>query len=218
VRHPSAPDLPTDNGEPQDGRPNREALSTEYAVCMSRAALLAAVLLFPSAPPVSIDFGPVQLGGAARHVLHMSVLDATASGAGYSATRTHGGVLIVFEPYELHEQATGTLTLKTHAGLVQIALRGHGIDTIPPQVTIETPKAAHAGRRLRIHFDATDNDLVRTCTLEIGRHVIARLSWPATTFDWIVPTGRRGPLRITVVAVDRAGNHASATTRAFPIL
>ena len=185
---------------------------------MSRAALLAAVLLVPGAPSASIDFGPVQLGGAARHVLRMSVLDATASGAGFSATRTHGGVLIVFEPYELNEQATGTLRLKTRTGVVQITLNGHGIDTIPPNVTVETPQAAHAGRRLRIHFDANDNDLVRTCTLEIGRQVVGRLSWPASTFDWLVPAGLRGPLRITVVAVDRAGNRASATTRAFPVL
>ena len=185
---------------------------------MSRAALLAAILLVPGAPPASIDFGPVQLGGAARHVLRMSVLDATASGAGFSATRTHGGVLIVFEPYELDEQATGTLTLKTDAGLMQVALRGHGIDTIPPNVTIETPQAAHVGRRLLIHFDATDNDLVRSCTLEVGRHIIARLPWPASSFDWFIPTGLRGSLRITVVAVDRAGNRGSATTRAFPIL
>lgn len=102
--------------------------------------------------------------------------------------------------------------------MVQIALRGHGIDTIPPNVTVETPPAAHAGRRLRLHFDATDNDLVRTCMLEVGRRIIARLSWPATTFNWIVPTGLRGSLRITVIAVDRAGNRASATTSAIPIL
>lgn len=184
---------------------------------MSRAALLAAVLLVPSAPPASIDFGPVQLGGAAQHTLRVSALDATASGAGFSATRTQGGVLIIFEPYELNEQMTGTLTLKTHAGLVHIALRGHGIDTIPPRVTVETPQAAHAGHPLPIRFVATDNDLVRTCTLEVGGRVIGRLPWPVSTFRWLVPNGLRGELQITVVAVDRAGNHASATTRPFPI-
>jgi hypothetical protein len=184
---------------------------------MSRAALLAAALLVPSAPPASIDFGPVQLGGAAQHTLRVSALEATASGAGFSATRIHDGVLIVFEPYELNEQATGTLTLKTHAGLVHIALRGHGIDTIPPRVTVETPQAAHAGRPLRIHFNATDNDLVLTCTLKVGGQVIGRLPWPVSTFRWMVPHGLRGELQITVVAVDRAGNHTSATTRAFPI-
>lgn len=184
---------------------------------MSRAALLAAFLLVPSAPPASIDFGPVQLGAAAPHTLRVSALAATASGAGFSATRTRTGVLIIFEPYELHEEATGTLTLETDAGLVRIALRGHGIDTIPPRVTIETPKAASAGRPLQIHFDATDNDMINTCTLKIGSHVIGRLLWPASTFRWNVPTRARGPIRITVVAVDRAGNHASATTRAFPV-
>jgi hypothetical protein len=184
---------------------------------MSPAALLAAFLLVPSAPPASINFGPVQLGSAARRMLQVSALNATASGAGFSATRTHGGVLIVFEPYELDEQATGKLTFKTRTGIVTIALSGHGIDTIPPRVVVETPRAAHAGKRLRVHFDATDNDLVRSCTLKIGRHVIGRLAWPVSTYDWLVPTGLRGPLQITVVAIDRAGNHASATTRAFPI-
>ena len=75
---------------------------------MSAAALLAAALLVPGGPPAAIDFGPVQLGGSATHVLSVPALGVTASGAGFSATRTHGGVLIVFEPYELHERATGT--------------------------------------------------------------------------------------------------------------
>lgn len=212
-RQPGEPDVRAKPGL----HPNRASLPTEYAALMSRAALLAAVLLVPSAPPASIDFGAVQLGAAAQHMLRVSALDATASGAGFSATRTHGGVLIVFEPYELDERATGTLTLKTHAGLVHIALRGHGIDTIPPRVTVETPQAAYAGRPLAIRFNATDNDLVRTCTLEVGGKVIGRVSWPASRFRWLVPTRLHRPIRITVVAVDRAGNHGSATTKAFPI-
>jgi hypothetical protein len=184
---------------------------------MTRAALLAAILLAPSGPPASIDFGSVQLGGAARHMLRVAALDANASGAGFSATRTRGGVLIVFEPYELHERATGTLTLRTSSGLVRVRLLGHGIDTIPPRVTVETPAAASADQTLTVHFDATDNDLVRTCTLMVNGHVIGRLRWPASTFRWRIPTGLRGPIRITVDALDRAGNHATATTSAVQI-
>jgi hypothetical protein len=184
---------------------------------MRRAALLAAALLFPTGPAASIDFGPVELGRAASHVLRVSALDATASGAGFSATRTRGGVLIVFEPYELDEQATGTLTLKTGSGLVRIRLLGHGVDRIPPRVAVETPRGATAGHALQIRFNATDNDLVDTCTLMVGGNVIGRLSWPSSTFRWLVPTGLRRPVRITVVAVDRAGNHASATTRPVPL-
>ena len=56
----------------------------------SRVALLAAGLLVPAAHVASIDFGPVQLGGAASHMLRLSALEATASGAGFSATRTPG--------------------------------------------------------------------------------------------------------------------------------
>jgi hypothetical protein len=93
----------------------------------------------------------VQLGGAAQHTLRLPALDATASGAGFSATRTHSGVLIVFEPYELNEQATGTLTLKTHAGLVHIALRGDGIDTIPHA----SPSRRHKPRTRVTHFRST---------------------------------------------------------------
>jgi hypothetical protein len=184
---------------------------------MRRAALLAAAVLFPTAPPGSIDFGAVQLGGAASRILRISALDATASGAGFSATRTKSGVLIVFEPYELAEQATGKLTLKTGSGVMHVRLLGHGIDTIPPRVAVETPRAATAGHALQIRFNATDNDLVKTCTLMVDGNVIGRLSWPSSTFRWLVPTGLRGPIRITVVAVDRAGNRASATTRPVPI-
>jgi hypothetical protein len=70
---------------------------------------------------------------------------------------------------------------------------------------------------LTIHFAATDNDLVSTCTLMIKGQVIGRRAWPASTFRWLVPTGLDRRERITVVAVDRAGNRASATSRAFPI-
>jgi len=185
---------------------------------MSAAALLAAALLVPGGPPATIDFAPVQLGGAATHVLRVPALGVTASGAGFSATPTHGGVLIVFEPYELHERATGTLTLVTRSGIVRVALRGHGIDTIPPRVTVETPRrAVTAGRRLTIRFTATDNDLVRSCTIGIKGRVIARRAWPVSSLRWLVPSRLRGRITITIVAVDRAGNHGSATSGAFRI-
>ena len=123
----------------------------------------------------------------------------------------------MFEPYEIDEQATGTLTLTTGSGLVHIRLLGHGIDTIPPRVMVETPRAATAGRLLQIRFDATDNDLVKTCALEVDGRIVGRIPWPSSTFRWLVPTGLRGRIRFTVVAVDRAGNHASATTAPVPI-
>jgi hypothetical protein len=184
---------------------------------MSPAALLAAALLVPAGAPASIDFGAVELGGAALHRLAVPALAVSASGAGFSATRTAHGVLIVFEPYELHEQVTGTLTLRTRSGVEHIALRGHGIDTIPPVVTVETPRAARAGHALTIRFAATDNDLVRSCTLTVAGRVIARLPWPASTFRWRVPTGLGMRTRITVVAVDRAGNRTSATSSTFAV-
>jgi hypothetical protein len=182
-----------------------------------RAALLVVALVFPTAPPASIDFGAVQLGGAASRVLRVSAFDVTAAGAGFSATRTKGGVLIVFEPYELAEHATGRLMLRTASGVVHIRLLGHGIDTIAPRVAVETPRAVTAGQALQIRFSATDNDLVKTCTLMVDGNAIGRLPWPSSIFRWLVPTGLRGPIRITVVAVDRAGNRASATTRPVPI-
>jgi hypothetical protein len=184
---------------------------------MSRAALLAAVLLPAGAPPASIDFGSVQLGDAAPHTLRVQALGAAVSGAGFSAARTPSGVLIVFEPYELDEEATGALTLRTLSGVVRVKLRGRGIDTVPPSVAVETPRAAGAGRPLTIRFAATDNDLVTTCTLEVRGRVIGRLDWPASTFRWKVPTGLRGSVRITVIADDRAGNRASATSKAFAV-
>jgi hypothetical protein len=189
----------------------------EYARTMSRGMLLAAVLLLPAAPPASIDFGSVQLGGAASRRLAVSALSVTAAGAGFSAARIRGGVLIVFEPYELHEEVVGHLTLVTRKGLVRIALHGRGIDTIPPTVMVETPQAARAGRVVTIRFTASDNDLVRACALETGGRVIARLPWPVSTYRWHVPHGGGAHARITVVAVDHAGNRGSATSRAFAI-
>jgi hypothetical protein len=184
---------------------------------MSRAAVLAAALLVPAGPPASFDFGSVELGGAATHTLASTALGATVSGVGFSATRTARGVLIVYEPYELNEEARGTLTLKLPSGLVRVALHGRGVDTIPPTVTVDTPSAARAGRPLTIRFEASDNDLVTTCMLEIGGRVIARLPWPATAYRWTVPAHMSPRARITVIAVDRAGNRASATSRAFTI-
>ncbi len=184
---------------------------------MSPAALLAAALLVPAVAPASIDFGAIQLGGAALHRLAVPALGVSVSGAGFSATRTAHGVLIVFEPYELGEEAAGTLTLTLASGVEHIALHGHGIDTIAPRVSVETPRSARVGGSLTIHFAATDNDLVRFCTLRVAGHVIARLAWPASTFRWSVPTGLGPRARITVVAVDRAGNRAAATSRAFAI-
>ena len=184
---------------------------------MSRAALLAAALLAPGAHPAPIDFGLVELGAAAHRVLRVSALEAEASGAGFSAAPARGGVLIVFEPYELGEEATGVLRLRTSTGLVRIGLRGRGVDTIPPTVTVDTRRSARAGRPLTIRFAATDNDLVSTCTLSVGGRVIGRLAWPASIFRWLVPAGRRRFVRVTVVARDRAGNHGSATSRAILI-
>jgi hypothetical protein len=183
---------------------------------MSRAALLAAALLVQAAPPASIDFGPVELGGASLHRLAVPALGVSASGAGFSATRTHGGVLVVYEPYELHEISTGLLVLRTASGVRRIALRGHGVDTVRPVVTIETPRGARTGRVLTLRFSASDNDLVKTCILSVAGHVIARLPWPASTFHWRVPAGLRHT-RVTVVAVDRAGNRGAATSRVFAI-
>jgi hypothetical protein len=183
---------------------------------MSRAALLAAALLVQAAPPASIDFGPVELGGASLHRLAVPALAVSATGAGFSATRVRGGVLVVFEPYELHEVATGMLVLHTASGLRRVELEGRGIDTIRPVVTIETPRGVQAGREVTLRFTASDNDLVRTCTLWVAKQVIARLPWPASTFRWRVPAGLRHA-RVTVVAVDRAGNRGSATSRTFTV-
>jgi hypothetical protein len=96
-------------------------------------------------------------------------------------------------------------------------LHGHGIDTIRPVVTVETPRSARAGHALTIRFAATDNDLVRSCTLRVAGRVIARLRWPASAFRWRVPAGLDTRTRVTVVAVDRAGNRTSAASRAFAV-
>jgi hypothetical protein len=57
---------------------------------------------------------------------------------------------------------------------------------------------------------------VRARALEVSGDVIVRLPWPASMYRWRVPRGT-ARARITVVAVDRAGNRGSATTAAFAI-
>lgn len=178
---------------------------------MRRGFLLAAVLL---APPRAVDFGAVQLGGAGHLRLSVPGRVASISGAGFSATRVPGGIYVVFEPYELREQVTGTLRLRTPHGLVRVALRGHGIDTRKPFVSVATPQPL--SRDVTIRFVASDNDLVRTCLLVANGRTIARLAWPATAYRWHVPAGVHRA-RVTVVAIDRAGNRGRAMTRAFEI-
>jgi hypothetical protein len=184
---------------------------------MTSAVLVAAGLLLAPPVPVSIDFGSVQLGGASVQRVNVSAVRAVASGAGFSATATRHGVVIVFEPYVLHEVAKGALKLRLVSGTVRIALRGRGIDTIPPVVTVETPRAARRGKMLTIRFAASDNDLVRSCTVEAAGRVLARLAWPVSSYRWQVPAGLGPVIRVRVTAVDRAGNRASATSRAFPV-
>jgi hypothetical protein len=185
---------------------------------MSRAAVPAAVVLALGGPPASVDFGSIELGGAAHQTLPVPALGVSAGGAGFSATRTPRGVLVVFEPYEPGEEATGVLVLRLRSGrLVRVALHGRGIDTKPPSVTVATPQAVRAGRPLVVRFAATDNDLVRTCTLAVDGRVVARTAWPAARFRWRVPLRLRGTVRLTITAVDRAGNRASASTRPVPV-
>jgi hypothetical protein len=75
------------------------------------------------------------------------------------------------------------------------------------------PDVSRSGKRMTIRFSAIDNDLVTAMTLEVRGKVIGRLSWPASTYRWLVPAGLHGQVRITVSAVDRAGNRASATSK-----
>ena len=171
----------------------------------------------PAPPPALIDFGRVQLGGAATQRVFLPALGLAASGAGFSAARTAAGILIVFEPYELREVATGSVRVRTRTGVVRIRLRGRGIDTIRPSVTVATPHAVRAGSIVTIRFEASDNDLVRACTLRVGGRVIARLRYPASAYRWRVPSGLRARERITVVAVDRAGNRREVTSGAFAV-
>jgi len=184
-------------------------------MALGLAELAAAVAL--GASPATVDFGAVQLGDAAHRLLRVQALSVVASGPGYSAALANGGVLIVFEPYELEEEIIGALRLKTRSGVVKVALRGHGIDTIRPSVEVETPRNAVAGRPVTIRFAATDNDLILTCTLLVRGHMIGRVVWPASSYRWHVPRTLRGRVRLTVVAVDSAGNRASVSSGTFAV-
>lgn len=202
--------------------------------------LLALGLLAVSAPaaappplrvgPARLDFGPVELGRAATRSITLSAAGAAplslrarvvaGPDGGFSAAFHPGGsatLVVVFEPYDL-DQSKGTLTIETRSGSVRVALRGRGIDTISPTVTVETPRRVAAGSPVTIRFAGTDNDLVRGYVLAVAGRVIGRVAGPETTFVWRVPAGFRGrTARVTVTATDRAGNAATASSGLFAI-
>jgi hypothetical protein len=170
-------------------------------------ALLLAAALGPLAPPPAIDFGAVELGRAGVRTLAVSADAARATGAGFSATAFTRGVLVVFEPYDL-DDVDGELLLQMPTGPVRVALHGRGVDTIAPRVALEA--ITTRGRTVTVRFSASDNDLVAACVLSAGGRELARSGWPSSTLRARVPGSARAP-RITVTAVDRAGNRAAAT-------
>ena len=157
----------------------------------------------------AVDFGAVQVGSAAFRTLPSPARVVSISGVGFSAAASKGGVLVAYEPYEPGDTETGRLVIRIGSRVVHIPMRGHGIDTIAPALSVTAPRAAGAGRTLVVRFTAADNDLVDACTLAVDGRRVARVSWPATSLRWRVPAALRGAIRIVVSAVDRAGNVAS---------
>ena len=172
-------------------------------------ALLLAAAFGTVAPPPAIDFGAVQLGRAGVRTIALRADEVDVHGAGYSATRTRGGVLVVFEPYE-REVVRGSLLVRAHGHSTRVALRGRGIDTLVPRLVVT--RAALRGGTLTVGYLASDNDLVSSCVLAVGNRVVGRARWPATSVRARVPRGARA-LRITLTAIDRAGNRASTPVR-----
>jgi hypothetical protein len=159
----------------------------------------------------AVDFGAVQVGSAALRTLPAPARIVSISGVGFSAARSSRGVVVVYEPYEPNEAGIGRLVVRIGSRLVHIPLRGRGIDTLRPALTVTVPPTAVAGRTLVIRFSAADNDLVAVCIVTVNGRAVARLPWPATSFRWLVPAGARGSIRISVSARDRSGNIATVT-------
>jgi hypothetical protein len=157
----------------------------------------------------AVDFGAVQVGSAAFRTLPSPARIVSVSGVGFSAAASKGGVLVAYEPYEPDETGTGRLVLRIGSQVVHIPLRGHGIDTIAPALSVAAPRTATAGRTVVVRFTAADNDLVAACILTVAGRRVGRVPWPATSLRWRVPAALRGAIRIVVRAVDRAGNVAS---------
>jgi hypothetical protein len=157
----------------------------------------------------AVDFGAVQVGSAAFRTLPSAARIVSISGVGFSAAASKRGILVAYEPYEPDDRGTGRLVLRIGSRVVHIPLRGHGIDTIAPALSVTAPHTAIAGRTVVIRFTAADNDLVDACTLAVAGRKVARVPWPATNLRWRVPAALRGAVRIVIRAVDRAGNVAS---------
>jgi hypothetical protein len=161
----------------------------------------------------AVDFGAVQVGSAALRTLPAPARIVSISGVGFSAARSSRGVVVAYEPYEPNEEGKGRLVLRIGSRLVHIPLRGRGIDTLRPALTVITPRTAVAGSTIVIRFSAADNDLVVACVVAVNGHAVARLPWPATSFRWLVPADAHGSIRITVSAHDRSGNTATVTRK-----
>jgi hypothetical protein len=166
----------------------------------------------------AVDFGAVQVGSAAFRTLPSPARIVSVSGVGFSAAASQRGVVVAYEPYEPGDTETGRLVLRIGSRIVHMPLRGHGVDTIAPTLSVATPRTAVGGRTLMIRFTAADNDLVAACALAADGRRVARVRWPATSLRWRVPATLRGAIRIVVSAVDRAGNVASVarTVRVQP--
>jgi len=166
----------------------------------------------------AVDFGAVQVGSAALRTLLSPARVVSVAGVGFSAADSSRGVVVAYEPYEPGDTDTGRLVLRIGSRVVHIPLRGHGIDTVAPTLSVTAPRAVGVGRTLVVRFTAADNDLVEACALAIDGRRVASAPWPATSLRWHVPAALRGAVRIVVSAVDRAGNVASVarTVRVQP--
>lgn len=190
-----------------------------------------------------LDFGSINPNTEATRILEatnvsnapISITSADFMGAagffrldgsivGNLAPQTSTRMNVVFKPTTLGS-ATATLLVQTSVGNRTVELRGNSTDTVPPNVSINSPQGGQtftSGTAMNIAFQATDNDKVAgyTITASIGGQTfnIASLGANATSVLWSIPEllGSASGT-VTVTAIDTSGNRGSATSGIFQI-
>jgi hypothetical protein len=122
----------------------------------------------------------------------------------------------------------GSITITSNGGNFTISLRARGMETTPPTVRVNSPvggEKIESGRQTIITFAGEDNDILAgflaSYSIDGGRSFtdIGIAPGNVTSIVWNVPDGlKTDQALVRVVALDRSGNSASATSGLFTIV
>lgn len=123
---------------------------------------------------------------------------------------------------------SGLVWINSTAGSASVRLTGVCPDTIPPTVAVTFPSGGEvflAGTQIHVLFSGADNDQLTGFAISYSTdggvsfpYELARTAGNVTAIPWNIPDFlQTSQARIRVVARDRSGNEASATTGLFSV-